>query len=421
MNNEMTYTDRDRELAWDLFDAQPTNPKIEELAYRVLANEPWRTGMVILLADHYAARRRTDDARQKYEEVMGRRDQYFANAVAALRDLELGARNHARALELAIIAVEEDHEFWFNHMQLGHAMAVCGDFEAGWDLMDDAVAMCGRTDPDMLGTALAAQITRLAEGFAPPERQIPIARAAMEADPANVWAAEMLGWSFLLQYRFDDAEELARRLLREDPQNELMQTLLALTHKFRTIVHENELPPEKVRAAGLIESAWRHQNDMERGLDLESALDALEKVIPDAVRETLRKPADPDETANLTRALQTVTRWHDGQASGTGAVWGLDEPFRLMTVAELTELDTAIDADPAGFPEWPEDEMWDQVMTDDHGAYLAIVAYGRLVRRSRGEDDVVIADSLADWVWDRVAAFGGRDPRPKRPALVSHA
>ncbi|MGO1508825.1 MAG: tetratricopeptide repeat protein, partial [Microbacterium sp.] len=326
-------------------------------------------------------------------------------------------RNHARALELAITAVEEDTELWFNHMQLGNAMAACGDFEAGWDLMDDAVAMCGRTMPDMLGTALAAQITRLAEGFAPPERQIPIARAAIEADPANVWAAEMLGWSYLLQYRFDDAEDLARRLLREDPQNELMHTLLSLANKFRRIIEENDVPPEKMRAAGFVESAWRHQLDMERGLDLESALDALEAVLPDAVRATLRGPADPDETANLTRPLRTLVRWHDGQEPGTGAVWGLEEPFRLMTAAELDELDAAIDADADAFPEWPEDEMWDQVLTDDDGAYLAIVAFGRLVRRSGDRDDVVIADSLADWVWDRVAAFGGHDPRPKRPAL----
>lgn len=417
MSDELTYTDRDRTLAWDLYDAQPTNPKIEELAYRVLADEPWRTGMVILLADHFSARRRVAEARQKYEEVMGRRDQFFANAAAGLRDLELGQRNHARALELAITAVEEDTELWFNHMQLGNAMAACGDFEAGWDLMDDAVAMCGRTMPDMLGTALAAQITRLAEGFAPPERQIPIARAAIEADPANVWAAEMLGWSYLLQYRFDDAEDLARRLLREDPQNELMHTLLSLANKFRRIIEENDVPPEKMRAAGFVESAWRHQLDMERGLDLESALDALEAVLPDAVRATLRGPADPDETANLTRPLRTLVRWHDGQEPGTGAVWGLEEPFRLMTAAELDELDAAIDADADAFPEWPEDEMWDQVLTDDDGAYLAIVAFGRLVRRSGDRDDVVIADSLADWVWDRVAAFGGHDPRPKRPAL----
>ena len=417
MSDELTYTDRDRTLAWDLYDAQPTNPKIEELAYRVLADEPWRTGMVILLADHYSARRRVDEARQKYEEVMGRRDQFFANAAAALRDLELGQRNHARALELAITAVEEDSELWFNHMQLGNAMAACGDFEAGWDLMDDAVAMCGRTMPDMLGAALAAQVTRLAEGFAPPERQIPVARAAIEADPANVWAAEMLGWSYLLQYRFDDAEDLARRLLREDPQNELMHTLLSLANKFRRVIDENDVPAEKMRAAGFVESAWRHQLDMERGLDLESALDALDAVLPDAVQATLRGAADPDETANLTRPLRTLARWHDGQEPGTGAVWGLAEPFRLMTAAELDELDAAIDADAAAFPEWPEDEMWDQVLTDDDGAYLAIVAFGRLVRRSRDRDDVVIADSLADWVWDRVAAFGGHDPRPKRPAL----
>ncbi|MGO1921596.1 MAG: hypothetical protein ACTH07_09535, partial [Microbacterium sp.] len=135
------------------------------------------------------------------------------------------------------------------------------------------------------------------------------------------------------------------------------------------------------------------------------------------VRATLRGPADPDETANLTRPLRTLVRWHDGQEPGTGAVWGLEESFRLMTAAELDELDAAIDADTDAFPEWPEDEMWDQVLTDDDGAYLAIVAFGRLVRRSHDRDDVVIAESLADWVWDRVAAFGGHDPRPKRPAL----
>lgn len=421
MNNEMTYIDRDRELAWDLYDAQPTNPKIEELAYRVLADQRWRTGMLMLLGDHYNARRNKDDARKKYEEAMGRRDQYFANAVAALRDLELSVDNYARALELAIVAVEEKSEFWFNHMQLGHAMASCGDFEAGWDVMDDAVAMCARTAPDMFGTALAAQITRLAEGFAPPERQIPIAQAAMEADPANVWAAEMLGWSYLLQYRFDDAEDLALRLLRENPQNDLMATLLSLARKYRTIIEENELPAERVRAAGLIEMAWRHQNDMARGLDLESALDALDAVLPDDVRATLRDPVDPAEAPELGRLIRTITGWHDGQALDTGAVWGLDEPFRLMSAAELTLLDAAIDADPSSYPEWPEDEAWDPVMTDDRGAHLAVVAYGRLVRRSRDRDDVVIADSMADWAWDRVAGFGGHDPRPKRPGFIMPA
>jgi len=418
MNNEMSYTDRDRNLAWNLYDAQPTNSKIEELAFRVLADEPWRTGMLMLLGDHYNARRRKDDARKKYEEAMGRRDQYFANATAALRDLELSVDNYARALELAIVAVEEDSELWFNHMQLGHAMASCGDFETGWDLMDDAVAMCARTAPDMFGTALAAQITRLAEGFAPPERQIPIAQAAMEADPANVWAAEMLGWSYLLQYRFDDAEDLALRLLREDPQNDLMATLLSLARKYRTIMDENELPAERVRAAGLIEMAWRHQNDLARGLDLDSALDALDAVLPDDVRATLRDPADPAEAATLSREVRRITGRYDGQTSGTGAVWGADEPFRFMTAAELNALDAAIDADPSAHPEWADDDMWDAVMTNDHGAHLTTSAFGRLVRRERNRDDIVVADSLADWVWDRVAAFGGHDPRPKRPTLV---
>jgi len=419
MSERLSYSDRDRNLAWDLYDAQPGNEKIEELAHRVLADEPWRTGMLMLLGDHYNARRRKDDAREKYEEVMGRRDQYFANAVAALRDLELSVDNYARALELAITAVEEDPELWFNHMQLGHAMASCGDFETGWDLMDEAVAMCGRTMPDMIGTALAAQVTRLVEGFAPPERLIPIAEAAMEADPVNVWAAEMLGWAYLLQYRFDAAEALALRLLREDPHNELMATLLSLARKYHATVFENELPPARVRAAGLIEMAWRHQSDLARGFDLESALDALDAVLPADVRSTLREPADAAATAEMSRDLRRTLTWHDGQASGTGVVWRTDEAFRLMTAAERRELDAAVDADPAAHPEWSEDDMWDAVMTDDRGAHLTLSAFGRLVRRERGRDDVVVADTLADWVWDRVAAFGGHDPRPRRPALVS--
>lgn len=42
--------------------------------------------------------------------------------------------------------------------------------------------------------------------------------------------------------------------------------------------------------------------------------------------------------------------------------------------------------------------------------------HGRLFRRTPGEPDREIAESLADWLWDRVVAFGGDDPRPGRGA-----
>jgi hypothetical protein len=35
------------------------------------------------------------------------------------------------------------------------------------------------------------------------------------------------------------------------------------------------------------------------------------------------------------------------------------------------------------------------------------------------DEDIPIADSPADWVWDRVVAFGGHDPRPARRPLES--
>ena len=40
------------------------------------------------------------------------------------------------------------------------------------------------------------------------------------------------------------------------------------------------------------------------------------------------------------------------------------------------------------------------------------VAFGALVKRRPGQPDEPVAASMADWIWDRVADFGGVDPRP---------
>jgi hypothetical protein len=83
-----------------------------------------------------------------------------------------------------------------------------------------------------------------------------------------------------------------------------------------------------------------------------------------------------------------------------------------MSAAEIIAMSTEIEADPAAHPDWPENEIWEQVMTDDAGAYLVGVAFGALVKRRPGQPDEPVAASMADWLWDRVADFGGPDPRP---------
>ncbi|SDG26262.1 hypothetical protein SAMN05216553_106458 [Lentzea fradiae] len=83
-----------------------------------------------------------------------------------------------------------------------------------------------------------------------------------------------------------------------------------------------------------------------------------------------------------------------------------------MSAAEIIAMDAGIEADQAAHPDWPENEIWEQVMTDDAGAYLVAVAFGALVKRRPGQPDEPVAASMADWVWDRVVQFGGQDPRP---------
>ncbi|WP_235735227.1 hypothetical protein [Nocardioides alcanivorans] len=80
-------------------------------------------------------------------------------------------------------------------------------------------------------------------------------------------------------------------------------------------------------------------------------------------------------------------------------------------------MDQEIEANPESHPEWEEvvlSDAYTQLMTDDAGGYVIATAPGPLVIRRSGADDQHFARSLADWVWDRVAAFGGRDPRPVR-------
>ena len=78
----------------------------------------------------------------------------------------------------------------------------------------------------------------------------------------------------------------------------------------------------------------------------------------------------------------------------------------------------AMAAGPAGMfhaaPERAACALNSAYATDEAGGYFIEGFGGRLYHRVSGAADVEIAPSLADWVWDRVVAFGADERRPGR-------
>ncbi|XVS66444.1 tetratricopeptide repeat protein [Actinosynnema sp. CA-299493] len=412
---------RDLDLAWELFAAQPAHPKVAELALRVLAAQPERSSVSLLLGNHREVRGELAEARRLYLQVAGRRDNQFVNAARALRHLAFAEHDHPEALRWAHTVLAEEHEDWADWMELGSAQALCGEHEDGWRQLDEAVALCSRTAPDDLPAALGKRAVCLLGSFAPPDRFVPAAEEAVRADAVNSSVALLLGWAYLVQYRFTDAERLGLRLLRENPTEDLLQNLVGTARTMLRIVenaHAQDVTLEDIRRTGVIELGWRQLRDQMLGTDLASALAALDDVMPAELRATLRPGASISDEAEAeadkigSMVAEDLVAWHDGQPPGSGAAWGQAEPFRLMSAAEIIAGATEIEADQAAHPDWPEDEVWEQVMTDDAGAYLVAVAFGTLVARRPGRPDEPVAASMADWIWDRVVDFGGPDPRP---------
>lgn len=412
--------ERDLDLAWELLEAQPTHPRVAELAARVLAAQPERSSALMVLAYHRESLGDVDEARRLYLRVAGRRDNQFIWAARALRHLESGEHNHDEALRWARTVLGQNHEDWDDWMQLGHAQACSGQHEAGWRQLDEAVALCARTKPDDLPKALAKRAEYLLGSCAPPERFVPAAEEAIRTNVADSWVAMLLGYAYLAQYRFDDAERLGLRLLREDPTDDLSQNLVETARTMLRIVEKargDDISLADIQGTGVLEMAWQQIRDQKLGIDLASALAALDAVMPAELRATLRPGAtaadlteDEDKVGSM--VARDLLTWHNGQPPGSGATWGWTESFRLMSAAEILAMNAEIEADQAAHPDWPENEVWDQVMTDDAGTHLVAVAFGRLVKRRPGQPDEPVADSMADWIWDRVAAFGGQDPRP---------
>lgn len=408
--------ERDVDLAWELFEAQPTHPEIPRLVHRVLAAEERRSGMRILLAMHHRACGEADVARTVLLDIIGRRDQQFINAARELRDLEHAESNYEGSLHWAQAVMREDQEDWLDLMELGVATSLAEEFEAGWKLIDDAVLQCAETDVDNLPGAFAKRAISLLETMAPPERFIPAAEEAMHADPSSEFIGVPLSWAYVHQGRFGDAEELCLRMLRLDPTAELPEVVLTMIRTIKKIVDDAGLPIEQVHEVGLLRQIWDGYRDEHLGIDLAPALAALDQVLPDDLRAALHPPA-ADEVAQDSPGIPEIAAWHDGQVPGTGDAWGVAGGFRLMTADEIRAMDEDIEAHPESYPDWKEESLADeyhQVMTDDAGGYVIEKAGGHLAVRRAGAEDEPFADSLKDWVWDRVAAFGGRDPRPVR-------
>ncbi|WP_216093450.1 hypothetical protein [Cellulosimicrobium cellulans] len=420
--------ERSLDLAWELVTVQPTHPRVGELALQVLAAQPGRSSASLLLGNHREVCGQVDEARRLYLDVVGRRDRQFVNAARALRRLAFAERDRSEALHWAHVVLAEEHEGWDDWMELGSAQALGGEHETGWAQLDAAVAMCARHAPDRLPAALGRRAAYLLGSFAPAERFVPAAEEAVRADAASPWTALMLGWSYLVQYRFDDAEQLGLRLLRQDPTDDQLQNLVATARTMQRVVEDADavgVSLEDIRRSGVLETAWQKLRDRELGIDLRSALAALDDVMPARLRATLRPAASSTDGAEHesvgAMAAEELLAWRDGQLLGSGDAWAQAEPFRLLSAAEIVAMDREIEADPAAHAGWPQDEPGEQVMTDDAGAYLVVVAFGVLVRRRPGHPDEPVAPSMADWVWDRVAELGGRDPRPARGRRIPDA
>ncbi|MFV0253340.1 MAG: tetratricopeptide repeat protein [Beutenbergiaceae bacterium] len=411
---EGNLLDHDIQLGWTLYDAQPTNPQIATIARRALAAEPSLTSMQILLAKHHWACGDPDEGRRLLLQVVGLRDGRFLHAVRELVQLEQHQDNYEQARHWAEIANGEAPDVWHSLMELGGATAMTGQFDAGWQLIDDALAMCAADDSDNLASALSYRALLLLRSFAPPQRLVPATEEALRADPATKVLTTALIWGYLCQARFADAQERAVQALRLDPLDEGAASALTMMRNLRQMVEEDGQTLEDLHRAGIFDRLWVEMREQILGHDLTSALGTLEAVLPASLRAVLLPPLAPEVARTGAMKLEIAT-WHGGQRPGAGTAWGLPGDFRLIASEEISAFTEAIDADPAGHPQWQvsgPDDYCELIMTDDAGAHLIEMVTGPVVIRRAGKPDEAVAPSLADWFWSRVVAFGGHDPRP---------
>ncbi|HEY1176754.1 MAG TPA: hypothetical protein VGF17_11395, partial [Phytomonospora sp.] len=329
-SDEFEPVEHDVQVGWALYSVRPEDPRIAEIAQRVLAGHPWMNGMRILLAKHRYACGDVTVARELLRAVVGDDDERSLGAARELVSLEHHQGDHAEALRWAEFVVRAAQDRWRDRMDLGGMTALTGNFEEGWRLLDDAVAMCARTDARSLPVALVRRALFLLESFAPPERFAAAAEEAVHADPSDEFVSGPLIWAYLHQGRFADAEELALRVLRVNPLEASASTPLTMMRNLRKTLGEDGQTLDDLHRTGVFARLWADMRDQRLGLDLAAALDALGAVMPAELRKTLRPPVDA-EAADEGSLTTEIAMWHAGQDPGAGAVWGLPGDFRLMT------------------------------------------------------------------------------------------
>lgn len=412
---ERAAIERDADLAWELFGANRRHPRIPELARSVLSREPGFTGMIILTALHLQALEQFDEARDLLQGLIGQRDRQYLNALRILRDLEYADRRFDEARNLGETVLREDPDAeWIDEMILGTAIVYTGDRESGWRRIDEAVECCGRSDPGQYASALTQRATRFLSTGAPADRFLLAAEEAIAANPSELTLSTVLAFAYVTDYRVEEAEVLLRRVLREDPTDTIAQSGMTMVRGMLDPIERGDATMDDFRAGGAGEMYWRMIQDQLFDIGLADALEALDRVLPRALVRVLRGGLSR-RAAERTEGERTLLSWRDGQDPGTGEAWGLDEPFRLLSGAEIRALERAIEEDRETFSQWdPEGEYYTLIATDDAGAYWFEGYAGRLYRRASGEPDREVAPSVAEWVWDRVVAFGGGERRPGR-------
>jgi hypothetical protein len=351
--------------------------------------------------DEPAADAPDEDVDPELEEARERRDDAFAR------------HDYPEARRWAKTVLRHEEEDWVDLIELGTATALTGDQESGWQMIDDAVKQCERADARMLPPLLVHRAISLLMSWAPTERFVAAVEDARRASPRDENLTVPLLWSYAYQGRFEEAQDLGR-LRSWNDDGGMVASMLDMVATFRRAAEQTGTTLESLHRRGFFTPLWDELRAQQLGFGLSDALEALEEPMPTALKSVLRRPAGR-KTLAATGGERKVLSWHDGQEPGAGGAWGLDGDFRLMSSAEIAAMDAMIEESPEKFPQWEArylHQVYTQVMTDDRGGYLVVLAGGRVVIRREGTDDIPVAPRLAEFFWDRVAAWGGRDRRP---------
>lgn len=134
----------------------------------MLAREPSFTGMIILTALHRIELGEYAAAHTMLQGLAGQRDRQYVNVLRKLRDLEYTVGDYAESLCLAeLVLREEPGAKWEDLMEQGIVLAMNGDLDAGWRVLDDAVALAAKIDTDSYRDALAWRAMPSPMAFAP--------------------------------------------------------------------------------------------------------------------------------------------------------------------------------------------------------------------------------------------------------------